>query len=434
MRRSSLVLDLFLIDRDLSGKATNGKWGNLYGMDSSVQFYWKHLNTHQIRMWYIYVMIHSQGNLYSRVYDDPVEEEGTALDEAGNFNNDLENNIEEKSLEQAGRDCRFWSSCCSNTSYCQQRPRAAGGPHKITEVGEFVWGLQMKFVISGHLAKGHDKLAVIKEETNIEDLIKDEKAEDVELNMIVDEVVLVGNGLAGALQFLFILTFKCKTIFWIANRNTQQCNGLSVVEKEHPRSLTPMLWAKKVAMIFPVPLRNYFTFGNVCLVQIYSNLPYSETCYSAFLCQVEHFSEHQTKRPCWEQCLRHLQRDRRTEPAVDLTVWSRFRALTDSNDRASEYTIFNLRKEKTGCVYSTGKEGRRRKRPKHGGGGPPPTEEKEAKARLVDLSGTVGVRREEKRVERRGPPPPSSPAPLSPPPPPPPIKANNTTKLILEQL
>uniref|UniRef100_A0A0D9ZQT5 Uncharacterized protein n=1 Tax=Oryza glumipatula TaxID=40148 RepID=A0A0D9ZQT5_9ORYZ len=41
-------------------------------------------------------MIHSQGNLYSRVYDDPVEEEGTALDEAGNFNNDLENNIEEK--------------------------------------------------------------------------------------------------------------------------------------------------------------------------------------------------------------------------------------------------------------------------------------------------------------------------------------------------
>lgn len=147
---------------------------------------------------------------------------------------------------------------------------------------------------------------------------------------------------------VFILTFKCKTIFWIANRNTQQCelfgwcwsylnhivwfqydfrqasdanaSGLSVVEKEHPRSLTPMLWAKKVAMIFPVPLRNYFTFGNVCLVQIYSNLPYSETCYSAFLCQVEHFSEHQTKRPCWEQCLRHLQRDRRTEPAVDLTV------------------------------------------------------------------------------------------------------------------
>uniref|UniRef100_A0A0E0H633 Uncharacterized protein n=1 Tax=Oryza nivara TaxID=4536 RepID=A0A0E0H633_ORYNI len=146
------------------------------------------------------VMIHSQGNLYSRVYDDPVEEEGTALDEAGNFNNDLENNIEE------------------------QRPRAAGGPHKITEVGEFVWGLQMKFVISetcapeardvfmdehsnGHLAKGHDKLAVIKEETNIEDLIKDEKAEDVELNMIVDEVVLVGNGLAGALQFCM----KCST-------------------------------------------------------------------------------------------------------------------------------------------------------------------------------------------------------------------------------
>uniref|UniRef100_A0A0E0PE60 C2H2-type domain-containing protein n=1 Tax=Oryza rufipogon TaxID=4529 RepID=A0A0E0PE60_ORYRU len=136
---------------------------------------------------------------------------------------------------------------------------------------------------NGHLAKGHDKLAVIKEETNIEDLIKDEKAEDVELNMIVDEVVLVGNDLAGALQFCM----KCSTEAFVTN-------GLSVVEKEHPRSLTPMLWAKKV----------------------------------------EHFSEHQTKRPCWEQCLRHLQRDRRTEPAVDLTVWSRFRALTDSNDRA----------------------------------------------------------------------------------------------------
>ncbi|BAS91043.1 Os04g0619200, partial [Oryza sativa Japonica Group] len=44
------------IDRDLSGKATNGKWGNLYAMDSSVQFYWKHLNTHQIQMWYVYVI------------------------------------------------------------------------------------------------------------------------------------------------------------------------------------------------------------------------------------------------------------------------------------------------------------------------------------------------------------------------------------------
>uniref|UniRef100_A0A0D9ZQT3 C2H2-type domain-containing protein n=1 Tax=Oryza glumipatula TaxID=40148 RepID=A0A0D9ZQT3_9ORYZ len=184
---------------------------------------------------------------------------------------------------------------------------------------------------NGHLAKGHDKLAVIKEETNIEDLIKDEKAEDVELNMIVDEVVLVGNGLAGALQFCM----KCSVRAQIGGQASDaNASGLSVVEKEHPRSLTPMLWAKKVAMIFPVPLRNYFTFGNVCLVQIYSNLPYSETCYSAFLCQVEHFSEHQTKRPCWEQCLRHLQRDRRTEPAVDLTVWSRFRALTDSNDRA----------------------------------------------------------------------------------------------------
>ncbi|KAF2935890.1 hypothetical protein DAI22_04g264100 [Oryza sativa Japonica Group] len=49
------------------------------------------------------VMIHSQGNLYSRVYDDPVEEEGTALDEAGNFNNDLENNIEELCRRLEGR-------------------------------------------------------------------------------------------------------------------------------------------------------------------------------------------------------------------------------------------------------------------------------------------------------------------------------------------
>uniref|UniRef100_A0A0E0DIH1 C2H2-type domain-containing protein n=1 Tax=Oryza meridionalis TaxID=40149 RepID=A0A0E0DIH1_9ORYZ len=144
---------------------------------------------------------------------------------------------------------------------------------------------------NGHLAKGHDKLAVIKEQTNIEDLIKDEKAEDVELNMIVDEVVLVGNGLAGALLFCM----KCSTEAFVTKQASDaNASGLSVVEKEHPRSLTPMLWAKKV----------------------------------------EHFSEHQTKRPCWEQCLRHLQRDRRTEPAVDLTVWSRFRALTDSNDRA----------------------------------------------------------------------------------------------------
>uniref|UniRef100_A0A0E0PE62 Uncharacterized protein n=1 Tax=Oryza rufipogon TaxID=4529 RepID=A0A0E0PE62_ORYRU len=33
---------------------------------------------------------------YTRVYDDPEEEEGTTLDEAGNFNDNLENNIEEK--------------------------------------------------------------------------------------------------------------------------------------------------------------------------------------------------------------------------------------------------------------------------------------------------------------------------------------------------
>ncbi|EEC78021.1 hypothetical protein OsI_17441 [Oryza sativa Indica Group] len=186
-------------------------------------------------------MIHSQGNLYSRVYDDPVEEEGTALDEAGNFNNDLENNIEEMH--------------------------------------------QMVLILTSYVLFSY----MVQTEAFVTKLASDANA-----------------------------------------------SGLSVVEKEHPRSLTPMLWAKKVAMIFPVPLRNYFTFGNVCLVQIYSNLPYSETCYSAFLCQVEHFSEHQTKRPCWEQCLRHLQRDRRTEPAVDLTVWSRFRALTDSNDRASD--------------------------------------------------------------------------------------------------
>uniref|UniRef100_A0A0D3G0F3 Uncharacterized protein n=1 Tax=Oryza barthii TaxID=65489 RepID=A0A0D3G0F3_9ORYZ len=223
---------------------------------------------------------------------------GTALDEVGNFNNDLENNIEER--------------------------------HARQKQEMFLW-MNTVTVSFRSSSKGHDKLAVIKEETNIEDLIKDEKAEDVELNMIVDEVVLVGNGLAGALQFCM----KCSTEAFVTKQASDaNASGLSVVEKEHPRSLTPMLWAKKVAMIFPVPLRNYFTFGNVCLVQIYSNLPYSETCYSAFLCQVEHFSEHQTKRPCWEQCLRHLQRDRRTEPAVDLTVWSRFRALTDSNDRA----------------------------------------------------------------------------------------------------
>uniref|UniRef100_J3M1H0 Uncharacterized protein n=1 Tax=Oryza brachyantha TaxID=4533 RepID=J3M1H0_ORYBR len=57
--------------------------------------------------------------------------------------------------------------------------------------------------------------------------------------------------------------------------------------------------------------------------------------------KVEHFSGHQTERPCWEQCLRHLQRDRRTEPAVNLTVWSRFR-VTDSNDRASWCIIILL--------------------------------------------------------------------------------------------
>jgi hypothetical protein len=67
-------------------------------------------------------------------------------------------------------------------------------------------------------SKGHDKLAVIKEETNIEDLIKDEKAEDVELNMIVDEVVLVGNGLAGALQFCM----KCTVRAQIGGHNHKQ--------------------------------------------------------------------------------------------------------------------------------------------------------------------------------------------------------------------
>uniref|UniRef100_A0A0D3G0F1 Uncharacterized protein n=1 Tax=Oryza barthii TaxID=65489 RepID=A0A0D3G0F1_9ORYZ len=183
---------------------------------------------------------------------------GTALDEVGNFNNDLENNIEER--------------------------------HARQKQEMFLW-MNTVTVSFRSSSKGHDKLAVIKEETNIEDLIKDEKAEDVELNMIVDEVVLVGNGLAGALQFCM----KCSTEAFVTKQASDaNASGLSVVEKEHPRSLTPMLWAKKV----------------------------------------EHFSEHQTKRPCWEQCLRHLQRDRRTEPAVDLTVWSRFRALTDSNDRA----------------------------------------------------------------------------------------------------
>uniref|UniRef100_A0A0D9W9K1 Uncharacterized protein n=1 Tax=Leersia perrieri TaxID=77586 RepID=A0A0D9W9K1_9ORYZ len=54
----------------------------------------------------------------------------------------------------------------------------------------------------------------------------------------------------------------------------------SVVEKEHPRSLTPMLWAKKSSTFLDIKRRAH----------------------------------------AWEQWLRHLQRDRRTEPAVDLTV------------------------------------------------------------------------------------------------------------------
>uniref|UniRef100_A0A0E0DIH0 C2H2-type domain-containing protein n=1 Tax=Oryza meridionalis TaxID=40149 RepID=A0A0E0DIH0_9ORYZ len=224
---------------------------------------------------------------------------------------------------------------------------------------------------NGHLAKGHDKLAVIKEQTNIEDLIKDEKAEDVELNMIVDEVVLVGNGLAGALLFCM----KCSTEAFVTKQASDaNASGLSVVEKEHPRSLTPMLWAKKV----------------------------------------EHFSEHQTKRPCWEQCLRHLQRDRRTEPAVDLTVWSRFRALTDSNDRAryqrhmtcgenfsdQRYLPMHMLSHEIAEPEPMARKGGGGSVQNMAEGGHPPTEEKEAKARLVDLSGTVGVRREEKGAER----------------------------------
>ncbi|KAG8043510.1 hypothetical protein GUJ93_ZPchr0458g22288 [Zizania palustris] len=66
-------------------------------------------------------------------------------------------------------------------------------------------------------------------------------------------------------------------------------------------------------------------------------------------------SVHETKRPCWEQCLRHLQRDRRTETAVDLTVWSRFR-VTDSSDRASAGIIIllaDLWKSKTYLRTST---------------------------------------------------------------------------------
>lgn len=59
---------------------------------------------------------------------------------------------------------------------------------------------------------------MIKEETNIEDLIKYEKAEDVELNMIVDEVVLVGNDLAGALQFCM----KCSVRAQIGGHNHKQ--------------------------------------------------------------------------------------------------------------------------------------------------------------------------------------------------------------------
>ncbi|EEE61704.1 hypothetical protein OsJ_16190 [Oryza sativa Japonica Group] len=40
---------------------------------------------------------------YTRVYDDPEEEEGTTLDEAGNFNDNLENNIEELCRRLEGR-------------------------------------------------------------------------------------------------------------------------------------------------------------------------------------------------------------------------------------------------------------------------------------------------------------------------------------------
>uniref|UniRef100_A0A0E0KVB7 Uncharacterized protein n=1 Tax=Oryza punctata TaxID=4537 RepID=A0A0E0KVB7_ORYPU len=239
------------------------------------------------------------GNLYSRVYDDPVEEEGMTLDEAGNFNDDIENNMEE--------------------GHARQKQEMCLGMNTVTQ-------------------KNMDGLAVIKEGTNIEDLIKVEKAEDVDLDMIVDEVVLVGNGLAGALQF----SMKCSTEAFVTKQASDaNGSGFSVVEKEHPRSLTPMLWAKKV----------------------------------------EHFSEHQTKRPCWEQCLRHLQRDRRTEPAVDLTVVSRFRALTDSNDSAS-----------------TSKGERRRKRPKHGGGGHPPNGRKGGSS----VGGSIrNSRSEERRGERR---------------------------------
>uniref|UniRef100_A0A0D9W9K0 Uncharacterized protein n=1 Tax=Leersia perrieri TaxID=77586 RepID=A0A0D9W9K0_9ORYZ len=70
----------------------------------------------------------------------------------------------------------------------------------------------------------------------------------------------------------------------------------SVVEKEHPRSLTPMLWAKKLAMIFPKPVTERFFARSSTFLDI------------------------KRRAHAWEQWLRHLQRDRRTEPAVDLTV------------------------------------------------------------------------------------------------------------------
>ncbi|KAF0934640.1 hypothetical protein E2562_026133 [Oryza meyeriana var. granulata] len=90
----------------------------------------------------------------------------------------------------------------------------------ITEMEEFVWGLQLNeetrkpeaedvfmdedddMILSDTVAKGDmSGLAVVKEETNTEGPVKDEEEEEVKPDEIVHEAA-VGKGLAGALKFL----------------------------------------------------------------------------------------------------------------------------------------------------------------------------------------------------------------------------------------
>ncbi|XP_015698022.1 SART-1 family protein DOT2 isoform X1 [Oryza brachyantha] len=90
----------------------------------------------------------------------------------------------------------------------------------ITEMEEFVWGLQLNeetrkpeaegvfmdedddMILTDTVAKDDmNGLAVVKEETNIEGPVKDEEEEEVKPDDIVHEAA-VGKGLAGALKFL----------------------------------------------------------------------------------------------------------------------------------------------------------------------------------------------------------------------------------------